>query len=88
VPVTVSGGQTASVDLTLQPDGGTLVLRTTPSGCRILIDGKEQPEKTPAELKLKPGSYQVTVINADGRRDISTITIRSGVPGILNVNFP
>jgi serine/threonine-protein kinase len=65
---------------------GILVIRSTPPGASISINGQERSEKTPAELRLKPGTYQV-VVTRDGQKDASTVTVRDGIPGALNVSF-
>jgi hypothetical protein len=82
----VTGETTIPVDMVATV--GILVVKTTPPGATIQLNGQERPEKTPAELHIKPGTYQVVIISPDGRRDSSTVTVRDGMPGTLNVNFP
>ncbi len=48
-------------------ESGELRVASTPPGATISMDGKEQAEKTPAVLKLKPGQHAVTV-SLDGYR--------------------
>lgn len=82
----VTGETTVPVDMVATV--GILVVKTSPPGATIQLNGQERPEKTPAELHIKPGTYQVVIISPDGRRDSSTVTVRDGMPGTLNVNFP
>jgi serine/threonine protein kinase len=78
----------SSVPIDLVETVGILVVRSTPPGAIVQLNGQERPEKTPAELHIKPGTYQVVIISPDGRRDASTVTVKDGIPGSLNVNFP
>ena len=82
--IEVTGEGTQPVDLI--ESLGILVIRSSPPGASISINGQERSEKTPAELRLRPGPYQV-VVSKDGQKDASTVTVRDGVPGALNVNF-
>jgi serine/threonine-protein kinase len=66
---------------------GILVVRSNPPGASIILNGQERPEKTPAELRIKPGTYQIVVVSQDGTRDPSTVTVRDGAPASFNVNF-
>ena len=82
--IEVTGEGTQPVDLI--ESLGILVIRSSPPGASISINGQERPEKTPAELRLKPGPYQV-VVSRDGQKDASTVNVKDGVPGSLNVSF-
>jgi PEGA domain len=82
----VSSEATIVVDLT--EARGILVIQTKPPGATILLNGQERPEKTPAELRLKAGKYEVVLVNRDGRRDASSVTVKDGVIGHLSIEFP
>ncbi len=62
----------------LRPIGGSLMLTSDPPGASVMVDGKPTGQVTPAELRLKPGSYRVT-IEKDGRQATQTVEIRSGI---------
>jgi tRNA A-37 threonylcarbamoyl transferase component Bud32 len=62
----------------LRPIGGTLLLTSEPAGARVLVDGKATGQFTPAELRLPPGSYRVT-IQKDGRQATQTVEVRTGI---------
>jgi serine/threonine protein kinase len=56
---------------------GMLTLLSTPSGMTIVIDGKEQPQKTPARLILPEGQHQIQV-GQGARTQRFTVDIRDG----------
>ncbi len=53
----------------LAPLEGTFSLTTVPPGLKVLIDGKENAQKTPLTVTLSAGAHKVEVINGDDRRD-------------------
>ncbi len=53
----------------LSPLEGTFTLTTVPPGLKVLIDGKENAQKTPLTVTLSAGAHKVEVINGDDRRD-------------------
>jgi len=56
---------------------GMLTLISDPPGMSIVIDGQEQPQKTPARLILSEGTHQVQV-GVGGRTKQFTVEIRDG----------
>jgi hypothetical protein len=64
------------VDLVKQM--GSLSLITNPSGLTVFIDGKEQPQKTPANLSLAIGSHRVQVMKGADKQEF-TVDIRDGL---------
>ena len=54
---------------------GTLMLSSDPPGAAISVNGKRQPELTPARLQLAPGSYTITVEWKDGKQATRTVQI-------------
>ena len=53
---------------------GTLMLSSVPAGATILVNGKRNPQLTPAQLKLTPGTYVITV-EKDGRSGTRTVVV-------------
>ncbi len=64
------------VDLVKQM--GSLSLITKPAGLTIVIDGREQAQKTPANLSLSVGSHHVQVLKGDEKQEF-TVEIRDGL---------
>jgi hypothetical protein len=48
---------------------GTLHVNTSPSGLTVLIDGQEQPRKTPATFVLLPGAHRVEVVKGAEKQE-------------------
>jgi serine/threonine protein kinase len=57
---------------------GSLSLITKPPGLTIIVDGKEQPQKTPANLSLAIGPHHVQVMKGAEKQEF-TIDIRDGL---------
>ena len=64
------------VDLAKQM--GSLSLITNPPGLTVLVDGKEQPQKTPANLSLTVGAHHVQVVKGEDKQEF-TVDIRDGL---------
>lgn len=58
---------------------GTLMLTSDPAGAAVLVDGKRQPQVTPVQIQLTPGSYSVTVEWKDGKQATRTVQIKDGI---------
>jgi serine/threonine-protein kinase len=58
---------------------GTLMLTSDPPGAAVLINGKRSPQVTPAQIRLAPGSYSVTVEWKDGKQATRTVQIKDGI---------
>jgi hypothetical protein len=54
----------------LVPMTGTLNLITDPVGLTVLIDGRENPQKTPVSLTLPVGPHKVQVVKGSERQDL------------------
>jgi hypothetical protein len=54
----------------LVPTTGILNLVTDPAGLTVLIDGREQPQKTPVSLTLPVGAHKVQVIKGSERQEL------------------
>ena len=54
---------------------GSLSLITTPAGLTVIVDGKEQSQRTPANLALSVGPHRVQVLKG-GEKQEFTIDIR------------
>jgi serine/threonine-protein kinase len=64
------------VDLSKQM--GSLSLITNPPGLTVLVDGKEQPQKTPTNLSLSVGAHHVQVMKGEEKQEF-TVDIRDGL---------
>ncbi len=64
--VEVRDGRTTSKRYTLVPEFGTLAVDSAPQGARVLVGGKERG-RTPSEIRLEPGRYEV-VVEKEGYR--------------------
>jgi serine/threonine-protein kinase len=58
---------------------GTLMLTSDPPGAAVLVNGKRNPQATPAQIPLPPGSYAITVEWKDGRQATRTVQIKDGI---------
>ena len=54
----------------LVPMTGTLNLITNPAGLTVVIDGRENPQKTPVSLTLPVGPHKVQVIKGSERQEL------------------
>jgi serine/threonine protein kinase len=52
------------------PTGGTLNLITNPAGLTVLIDGREQAQKTPLSVVLPVGSHKVQVVRGTESQEL------------------
>jgi len=59
--VQVVSGNRAALDVKLTPLKAWLNINVTPSGARILIDGKETGKFSPAEFTLDPATHNITL---------------------------
>ena len=64
--VEVKDGEVTKKTYALEADFGTVSVDSEPKGARVLVSGKEMG-KTPAELRLSPGDYEV-VLDLEGHR--------------------
>jgi serine/threonine protein kinase len=79
--------QDTTVSVNLERVGGTLMVKSTPSDANIFIDGKPQPQRTPAVLSLAPGRYKLT-LRKQGLADYEEeIQIRDRVISNIEVNW-
>jgi serine/threonine-protein kinase len=62
----------------LEPAMGTLSLVTKPAGLAVIIDGREQNRKTPADFPLAVGEHHVQVVRGGEKQDF-TAQIRDNV---------
>jgi hypothetical protein len=63
----------------LRPVQGTLMLSSNPPGAAVLVNGKRQPQVTPAQFQLAPGSYSISVEWKDGKQASRTVQIKDGI---------
>jgi serine/threonine protein kinase len=65
--------------IVLRSTFGALMLTSEPAGAAILVNGKRQPQITPAQIQLPPGSYSVTVEWKDGKQATRTVQVKDGI---------
>ncbi len=63
--------------LSLDRAMGTLTVSSNPPGATILVNGREQRQKTPAVLSLAAGTYHVEIVR-DGRSGVGDVTVGNG----------
>jgi len=68
----------AGVIVDLPKQVGSLSLITNPPGLTVIVDGKEQPQKTPANLSLSVGAHHVQVMKGADKQEF-TVDIRDGL---------
>jgi hypothetical protein len=69
--VQVSGGARTPVDVRMTAVKGFITVTGTPSGARVLINGKDTGKVTPIEFMVEPGP-QTVVVRKQGFLDAST----------------
>jgi serine/threonine protein kinase len=67
----------AGLIVNLERMSGTLHVISNPPGLGVMIDGQQQPLKTPATFVLLPGTHKVTVVKGAEKQDFS-IEIHDG----------
>jgi serine/threonine-protein kinase len=58
---------------------GALMVTSDPPGAAVLVNGKRDPQITPAKIWLVPGSYAITVEWKDGKQATRTVLIKDGI---------
>jgi serine/threonine-protein kinase len=84
--VDVGTGPSELPAVLLRTISGTLMLTSVPSGASVSVNGKKTPQTTPAQLRLAPGTYRITV-EKDGTQATSTVEIRNGEIKLLKVTL-
>jgi len=70
-------GKIQQIDVSLQPDWGTISFSSVPSGATVLIDGKEHGQ-TPLSLELLSGDHQVVMTREFFSRSLLDIKVMAG----------
>jgi serine/threonine protein kinase len=79
--------QDLSANVRLERLGGTLMVKSTPPGALVLINGQPQAQRTPLILPLPVGNYKL-VLRRDGVRDYEEdIQIKDQVISNIEVNW-
>ena len=76
----------SGVTVALQQVAGTLSIATQPSGATVVIDGKEQSQKTPATISLPAGRHQVQLIKGTLKHE-ETVEIRDGHISVVSIEW-
>ncbi len=66
---------------------GMLSINSNPPGASIRLDGREILEKTPAMLKLKPGTYKLEVIKEGLPAQSREVTVSNGTVQTFSVKW-
>lgn len=75
------------VFLVLEPERGTLVIKTTPTGAIVFINGRIRPEITPAVFSLPPGTYALEVSHGETASGVFQIAVQDGETKLLAVEL-
>jgi hypothetical protein len=70
--------------VTLRAHAGTLMLTSEPAGAAIFLNDKPMTQKTPAQIRLAPGTYSVR-LERGGLRKSDTIEIHNGETRYLKI---
>lgn len=66
---------------------GTLMVRSTPAGATIIVDGQERPEKTPAMLTLSTGKHKLEFVKEGFSRQAQEVEVGDGTVNNLDVRW-
>jgi serine/threonine-protein kinase len=77
-PVTVANAAVELPTIALRVPGGVLMLASVPTGARVLVNGTQSDQITPAKLVLRPGKYTIA-IEKDGKRSSKEVEIQNGI---------
>jgi len=79
--------QDQSASVRLEQQSGTLMVKTTPGGAAIILNGQTQTQQTPAVIKLPIGNYKL-ILRKEGLRDYEEdIQVKDGVISNITVNW-
>ncbi|HUQ91709.1 MAG TPA: serine/threonine-protein kinase [Bryobacteraceae bacterium] len=67
---------------------GTLLVRSTPPGAAIFIDGVERRERTPAQFTLPVGRHKLVIAKEGFKKDEQDIEIKDGVVANIDMTWP
>ncbi len=70
----------------LEKMSGLLAISTNPAGLTIVIDGQEQPRKSPATFVLPPGPHAIEIVKGAERHPLS-VEIHDGSTVERNVDL-
>ncbi len=70
--------------VSLRAHAGTLMLTSEPAGATIFLNDKPMPQKTPAQIRLAPGTYNVRVERGSLRKS-GTVEIHNGETHYLKI---
>ena len=76
-----------NVAVTLEKSMGTLAVKSTPAGATILVDGAEQPKKTPAILQLPVGRHHLQLSKEGVSNYSEDVDVKDSVITNVDVNW-
>lgn len=72
--------------LVLERSYGTVMVRSTPAGAAIFVDGVERRERTPAYLTLPAGRHKIAIVR-EGRREEQDVDVKDGAVTNFDVSW-
>lgn len=76
-----------SIRVSLDRAVGTVMVRSSPPGAAIFVDGREWGSKTPTMMTLPAGKHQVELRLEGYRNEDSAIVVRDGAVMNLDINW-
>jgi serine/threonine protein kinase len=73
--------------VSLDRAAGTLMVKSTPPGASIILNGQRRPEKTPAMLSLPAGSYKLELVLEGHTTYTETVQIKDQVISNIDVTW-
>ena len=77
----------SSVFIVLERREGNVLVKSTPPGARIFVDGKEWESATPANLKLPEGVHKIIVRRDGFPEETHEVRVRDGALATLDVTW-
>ncbi len=84
---TVQSPGDSHIQAALEARSGTVMLRSTPAGATVLVDGRELPSRTPTIVTLPAGKHHVVFRREGVPDETATIEVRDGAVANLDVNW-
>ena len=84
--ITVKAETTHLPAYTLAPAVGVLLIQSQPDGASIFINSRLQSQKTPAQINLPPGRYQIS-IEKGALRAAQTVELKDGALHHISVSL-
>jgi len=73
--------------VTFEKPEGTVIVNSNPVGAQVRVNGRDSGQRTPAVLKLPPGTYTLEVVKEGLSAQSREITVRIGVVQTLSIQW-